>query len=45
MLQSEVDLTQVTFWFDAHISPIVSKWMIETYEVNAAGLRKYIRTT
>jgi len=40
MLQSEVDLTQLTFWFDAHISPSVPKWMIGTYEVNASSLRK-----
>lgn len=40
MLQSEVDLTQLTFWFDTHISPSVAKWMIETYKVNACILRK-----
>lgn len=40
MLQSEVDLTQLTFWFDAHISPSVAKWMIKTYKVNASSLRK-----
>lgn len=40
MLQSEADVTQLTFWFDAHISPSVAKSMIETYKVKAASLRK-----
>lgn len=40
MLQSEVNVTQLTFWFDAHISPSIAKWMIETYQVKASSLRK-----
>lgn len=40
MLQSEVDVTQLTFWFDARIAPSVAKWIIETYKVKAACLRR-----
>ena len=40
MLRSEVDVTQLIFWFDAHISPAVAKWMIELYKVKAASLRQ-----
>lgn len=40
MLQSEIDLSLLTFWLDAHLSPSIAKWLKETYGVNAVSLRQ-----
>ncbi|MGI8637137.1 MAG: DUF5615 family PIN-like protein [Segetibacter sp.] len=39
MWQSEIDLSQLTFWFDAHLLPSIAKWMIEKLGVRASSLR------
>ena len=39
MLRSEIDLSQITFWLDAHLSPSVTKWLKQIYGVEAASLR------
>lgn len=38
MLPSELDFSLLTFWFDAHLSPSVAKWLKEKFGVTAASL-------
>ena len=39
MLRSDVNLSKIIFWLDAHLSPSVAKWLQQTYNVEAASLR------
>ncbi len=39
MPQFDIDYSTHLFWTDAHISPSVAKWLIETFLVQAASVR------
>ncbi len=39
MVQSDINYSSLLFWTDAQISPSIAKWLIETFNVQAASVR------